>query len=46
MQESLNNVFKNLSALPNDEDEDVLASVKSMLKIAQKLDIKKEYIVQ
>ena len=41
MQESLNNVFKNMSALPNDED--VLASVKSMLKIAQKLDIKKEY---
>lgn len=41
MQESLNNVFKNMSALPNDED--VLASVKSMLKIAQKLDFKKEY---
>jgi D-mannonate dehydratase len=43
IQESLNNVFKNMSVLPNDDDEDVLASVKSMLKIAQKLDIKKEY---
>jgi hypothetical protein len=41
MQESLNNVFENMSALPNDEDK--LASVKSMLKIAQKLDFKKEY---
>jgi hypothetical protein len=43
IQESLNNVFKNMSALPDDEDEDVLASVKYMLKIAQKLDFKKEY---
>jgi hypothetical protein len=43
IQESLNNVFMNMSALPEDEDEDVLASVKSMLKIAQKLDFKKEY---
>lgn len=41
IQESLNNVFKNMSALPDDEDK--LASVKSMLKIAQKLDFKKEY---
>ena len=39
IQENLNN----LSALPDDDDEDVLASVKSMLKIAQKLDFKKEY---
>jgi hypothetical protein len=41
MQESLNNVFMNMSALP--EEKDVLASVNSMLKIAQKLDFKKEY---
>jgi hypothetical protein len=41
MQESLNNVFKNMSASP--EEKDVLASVNSMLKIAQKLDFKKEY---
>jgi hypothetical protein len=41
IEESLNNAFKNMSALPDDED--VLASVKSMLKIAQKLDFKKEY---
>jgi hypothetical protein len=29
--------------IPQEDEEDVLASVKSMLKIAQKLDIKKEY---
>jgi len=29
--------------IPEEDDEDVLASVKSMLKIAQKLDFKKEY---
>jgi hypothetical protein len=29
--------------IPQEDDEDVLASVKSMLKIAQKLDFKKEY---
>ena len=41
IQESLNNVSKNVSSLP--EEKDVLASVNSMLKIAQKLDFKKEY---
>jgi len=33
----------NNSALPEEDEENVLASVKSMLKIAQKLDFKKEY---
>jgi len=33
----------NNSALPEIDDQEVLASVKSMLKIAQKLDFKKEY---
>ena len=38
-EENYNKDYK----LDDDEDEDVLASVKSMLKIAQKLDFKKEY---
>jgi hypothetical protein len=35
--------IKEPKQMPEEDDEDVLASVKSMLKIAQKLDFKKEY---
>ena len=43
IQEILNNLSKNMSALPEDDDENVLASINSMVKLALKLDFKKEY---
>ena len=45
VQESLNNIFNSISALPvlPDIEEPTTASVNLMVKIAQKLDLKKKY---
>jgi hypothetical protein len=42
VQKSVNNIFDSMSALP-DLEEPTTASVKLMVKIAQKLDLKKKY---